>query len=50
MGGYTPWRPSSFTQYNNGRTASREVSVPTPKGGPEDNKLKFGNMLSLSDF
>jgi len=42
--------PSSFTQYNNGRTASREDNVPTPKGGLQNNRLKFGKMLSLSDF
>ena len=41
---------SSFTQYNNGRTASREDNVPTPKGGLQNNRLKFGKMLSLSDF
>jgi hypothetical protein len=33
---------------NNGRTASREDNVPTPKGGLQNNRLKFGKMLSLS--
>ena len=27
------WRPSSLTQYINGRTASREENVPTPNWG-----------------
>jgi hypothetical protein len=30
---FRQWRPSSFTQYHNGRTASREDKRPDPKGG-----------------
>jgi hypothetical protein len=35
------WRPSSFTQYVNGRTASREENFPTPVvGGLGDDRRK----------
>jgi hypothetical protein len=40
------WRPSSFTQYINGRTASREVTSRPLLGGLGDSKRKWGEMPS----
>src|SRR6187200_1275398 len=49
--GSAKWRPSSFTQYTNGRTASREDKRPDPsKGGLYDNRQKLGRMPSLPIF
>jgi len=43
------WRPSSFTQYINGRTASREENFPTPSlGGHHNDKHKCGEMLTAN--
>jgi hypothetical protein len=51
QGGSAKWRPSSFTQYTNGRTASREDKRPDPsKGGLYDNRQKLGRMPSLPIF
>jgi len=40
--------PSSFTQYTNGRTASREDKRPDPsKGGLYDNRPKLGKNAAM---
>ena len=42
-------RPPLRNTMTGGRPPGR-ISVPTPKGGLENNRLKFGKMLSLRDF
>src|SRR5262249_11250079 len=42
-------RPPLRNTITGGRPPGR-ISVPTPKGGLENNRLKFGKMLALCDF